>query len=434
MADTTTDLRRLTALGAALLDEQSGAARRASLERQLAALRAYADRLPSPVPGAPPDGPAAEYWSMLRALRATSDLGLAALARHCLRTASPYWPEAVGPDTPVPLTVRGVEPTGRDGRLVELAVPDQWRDRLRWRAGQHVGVDVELGGVAAHRSYSVCTPTSALDDGTLTIAVRRSRPGLVSVAIADRLGVGDRLDVSPPAGEMTWPDEELGAVDRALLVAGGSGITPVHALAAEILARTERGRVALLVVERAPGDVMLGERLRALARAHPGRLTLAGHWTRGPQGRATPETLAPQLEALARRLTPGGGPGVPLAYLCGPDALAQICRAALTAAGVADDAVRAESFTAAAGAVAEAPRPGGRLRVRLGDEVLDVTVEPGESLLAALFRQGREHPFSCLAGRCGTCRIEVVAGDVAPPTAIRDDGTVLACIGAPSGG
>src|SRR4051812_17564816 len=41
-----------------------------------------------------------------------------------------------------------------------------------------------------------------------------------------------------------------------------------------------------------------------------------------------------------------------------------------------------------------------------------VPVEAGDTILASLLRAGVPFPFSCQAGNCGTCKCELVRGDV----------------------
>ena len=39
-------------------------------------------------------------------------------------------------------------------------------------------------------------------------------------------------------------------------------------------------------------------------------------------------------------------------------------------------------------------------------------VEPGDTILASLLRAGLPFPFSCQTGNCGTCKCELVSGEV----------------------
>jgi CDP-4-dehydro-6-deoxyglucose reductase/ferredoxin-NAD(P)+ reductase (naphthalene dioxygenase ferredoxin-specific) len=41
-----------------------------------------------------------------------------------------------------------------------------------------------------------------------------------------------------------------------------------------------------------------------------------------------------------------------------------------------------------------------------------VPVEPGDTILASMIRAGVPFPFSCQAGNCGTCKCELLSGDV----------------------
>lgn len=68
-----------------------------------------------------------------------------------------------------------------------------------------------------------------------------------------------------------------------------------------------------------------------------------------------------------------------------------------------------------------------------------VTVEEGQTLLAAALRQGVWLPFACGHGTCGTCKVQVLEGDCdtgdASPFALldmeREEGRVLACCALP---
>jgi CDP-4-dehydro-6-deoxyglucose reductase/ferredoxin-NAD(P)+ reductase (naphthalene dioxygenase ferredoxin-specific) len=64
-----------------------------------------------------------------------------------------------------------------------------------------------------------------------------------------------------------------------------------------------------------------------------------------------------------------------------------------------------------------------------------VAVEAGDTILASLLRAGVSFPFSCQAGNCGTCKCELVSGDVleleysehALSPEERAKGVILAC-------
>ena len=67
-----------------------------------------------------------------------------------------------------------------------------------------------------------------------------------------------------------------------------------------------------------------------------------------------------------------------------------------------------------------------------------VNVEPGETLLAALERNGYHPDFSCRAGICGSCKLRVLEGDVDQQGEIlspaeKANGYVLSCIAHPMG-
>lgn len=73
--------------------------------------------------------------------------------------------------------------------------------------------------------------------------------------------------------------------------------------------------------------------------------------------------------------------------------------------------------------------------IRIEDDAQVYTAEDGETVLLALRRQGITLPSSCEAGECGTCKVQLLAGEVHEldddPWALEPDvragGIVLAC-------
>ncbi|RLB53006.1 MAG: hypothetical protein DRJ42_13140 [Deltaproteobacteria bacterium] len=75
--------------------------------------------------------------------------------------------------------------------------------------------------------------------------------------------------------------------------------------------------------------------------------------------------------------------------------------------------------------------------IRDGDEVHEVVVAPGQTLLEAGLEAGAPMPFSCAMGGCATCLVKLVAGEVhlEEPNCLdpeeREDGYILTCITRP---
>ena len=75
------------------------------------------------------------------------------------------------------------------------------------------------------------------------------------------------------------------------------------------------------------------------------------------------------------------------------------------------------------------------MQITLEGHERPIAVEAGDTLLASLLRAGVPFPFSCQAGNCGTCKCELVSGDILElehsehvlSAAERSKGIVLAC-------
>jgi len=148
------------------------------------------------------------------------------------------------------LRVKAVVPETLDASSFVLDVPDALRETFRYRPGQFCTFRVQIGGNDELRSYSMSSAPATDDD--LTVTVKRVERGLVSNWFLDHVSAGDELELTKPAG-VFCPQEDT---DRPVLgFCGGSGITPVMAIAKHVLATTDR-TVRLLYANRDRSSVI----------------------------------------------------------------------------------------------------------------------------------------------------------------------------------
>lgn len=325
------------------------------------------------------------------------------------------------------LRVAALEPAADDAVALTLDVPDELREAFRWRAGQHVTLNGDDG---VRRSFSICTPPSS---GVLRVGVRRLPGGHFSGEVLDRLRPGDELEVMTPVGGFT-PDLDPRSSRHHVLVAAGSGITPLLSVAATLLEEEPRSRVTLVRADRTAGSVMFLDEVADLKDAHVDRFRVVQLLSREP---GDVELFSGRLDGarLQRLRTALLGP-VDEWYLCGPQAMVADLTATLHGSGAGP--VRSELFHAdpvpRAVLPETVPEGASRVTVRIDGRSTTFPLEPGaEPVLDAALRVRPELPFACRGGVCGTCRARLLSGTVAMDArwALEDDevagGHVLTC-------
>jgi ring-1,2-phenylacetyl-CoA epoxidase subunit PaaE len=306
-----------------------------------------------------------------------------------------------------------------------------------FRPGEHVTVRRVVDGVEHRRSYSICAAAGE----PLRIGVRRVPGGVVSGWLVDEAAVGDVLEVQAPAGRFVV-DPTAGG--RHVLVAAGSGITPLLSVASSLL-RCSDARVTLVYGNRRAGTTMFLDELADLKDRFPERFELVHVLSREPRdvelfsGRLD----GARLEAILRALVPVAA--VDGFWLCGPFGMVEAHREVLSRLGVPSERVRTELFH-----VDEPPPPvvhaeevqaGESCRVdfTLDGRATTVTSPRSRTVLEAAQEVRPDVPFACRGGVCGTCRARVVEGEVTMRRnyALEDDelaaGFVLTCQAVPVG-
>jgi NAD(P)H-flavin reductase/hemoglobin-like flavoprotein len=239
-------------------------------------------------------------------------------------------------------TAEVVEREERSRGIAVLTIaPDQ---EFRYEAGQHVTVQTPRWP-HVWRPYSVaCAPR---DDGLIRLHVRAVPGGWVSNALVSHTKPGDELILGPPLGTMTVRH----AGDRDLLcVAGGTGLSPLKAIAEQVVrdhAAGRRRRVFLFYGARSREELYDLRDLWHLADA-------------GDSLQVTPVTSDdPAFDGMQGNVGRVAARYLPHrdceAYLAGPPAMVRETRRALTKAGIPagrihfDDALLASRQRAGSG-------------------------------------------------------------------------------------
>ena len=299
-------------------------------------------------------------------------------------------------------------------------------DRLRYAPGQFLTLRVpsdRTGSVA--RCYSLCS--SPFTDDALTVTVKRTVDGYASNWLCDHAHPGMRIHVLAPSG--TFVPKTLD--DNFLLLAAGSGITPVMSICKSALSEGS-GQVVLLYANRDDRSVIFGDALRELAAKYPDRLTVL-HWLESLQG-------LPSATALAQLAAPFTDRQ---AFICGPGPFMAAAREALETLKVPAQQVHIEVFRSLEtdpfaavkieDGVDSGDMPHATAVVELDGQTHTVSWPRRAKLLDVLLDAGLDAPFSCREGHCGACattlrkgKVSMEVNDVLEQQDL-DDGLILAC-------
>ncbi|MEU6525986.1 2Fe-2S iron-sulfur cluster-binding protein [Streptomyces sp. NPDC046924] len=331
------------------------------------------------------------------------------------------------------LRVASVERLTDDSVALTLAVPPELREQYRHAPGQHLTLRRRADGEDIRRTYSICSP--APDDrgpGTLRVGVRLVDGGAFSTYALKEIGVGDELEVMPPAGRFTLRP----APGRYAAIVGGSGITPVLSIVSTLLGREPEARFCLIRSDRTAASTMFLEEVADLKDRYPERFHLVTVLSREeqqaglPSGRLDRERLTALLPALLPVEQVDGW------FLCGPYGLVEGAERALRGLGVARSRIHEEIFHVDTGTPVApgAPAPAHSTVTALLDGRGGTwPVQDGESLLETVLRNRPDAPYACKGGVCGTCRAFLVSGEVrmnrnfALESEETEAGYVLAC-------
>lgn len=256
-----------------------------------------------------------------------------------------------------------------------------------FQAGQHVNLTVEVAGVRHTRSYSFSEAPSS--NGLVAITIKKVPGGRVSSHCVEALAIGDQVELGQAFGDMLLPAQP----GPLLLLAAGSGITPLMSLLRQQVQRGDTLDTVLMFWVRTRQDLIFADELKQLAASHTGfRLVpIYEHETELQAGEFSGRPCREQFDAAVPDLAARA------VYVCGPSGFMKAVEA-LTATQARD--FHAEAFSPPAFVPDNAAQT---VTLTLKRSHRQLMVPAGMPLLDALEAQGIKPRSGCRMGICNTC-------------------------------
>jgi ferredoxin-NADP reductase len=299
-----------------------------------------------------------------------------------------------------------------------------------YEPGQFVTLELEIGGKTVRRSYTISSSPSR--PYAISITVKRIPGGAVSNWLHDHMDQGAMLTLTGPHGRFSCANTPA---TKLLLVAAGSGITPIMSMLRWLVDNGAAVDIVFINNVRTPADIIFASELDYLTTRMGERLRL-GIMPASTTGHFSEETV--------RRLAPDFADRE--VFVCGPAGYMTAVRTVLTDLGLPMIQYHEESFgtpvqakappvtTDTAAPIVAPPEARATVEVVFAKSGKTVTATEGDFLLDVA-EDHVEIESSCRSGNCGTCRVIKTEGDVEmdEQTALSAediaDGYVLTCVG-----
>lgn len=275
-------------------------------------------------------------------------------------------------------------------------------------AGQHI----ELSSIGPNKQANRCYTLSAITPHTVSITVKLNPEGEVSPWLHEYAKVGMVFNISLPRGKFVHRDQ-----NKLLFICAGSGITPAFSMINNLLAHSRESekssvpQIGLFYRTQTPDNTIFSQRLIKLE-SNYNNIKIERSYSRLPVDIVTPSVIDQLVSAY---------PDIKQQhiYLCGPELFRNDVVQYLESIDFDFDNLDVEQFTLPLlsrsqhrdhNAVFE-----GDVAVTLKSQNINFVIPARDchkTLLEAAEEQGVVMEHGCRSGMCGSCKTNLLSGEV----------------------
>ena len=307
------------------------------------------------------------------------------------------------------LRVNEVQPLTYNSKRVEFDIPPKLK--FSFQPGQYITVRRNFNNIEERRSYSICSS----ENEPLAIGVKRVHDGLFSNYIFNELKPGMTLEVMGPNGRFIKKNEA-----KLLMVAAGSGITPIISIISSTLQKDISAQFTLIYGNKTTDSIMFHKELDNLKDVFLGQLNIIHILSKQAQdvdllnGRIDQNKIE---SLMSKKIIDFKVDGF---FICCPNSIIDNVIEVLSKGGLSKSKIHTEKFY-----LGQKPKfkniKDAEIITNVKSNVeiiLDGTRrafifgESDDNIIDAAQANGIDVPFSCKGGMCCTCRCKITKGDV----------------------
>ncbi|AEI51383.1 sterol desaturase family protein [Runella slithyformis] len=302
------------------------------------------------------------------------------------------------------LTVADIRQEADDAFTIQFNnVPSIFRD---FSAGQHLTIKVNIKGETQYRTFSISSIPNV--DNYLTMTIKRVKGGKVTNYLAGNLKVGDTLEVTAPSGQF-YLNPEPSHQKHYVMIAGGSGITPIYSMIGTILRFEPKSKITLLYASRNSNSIIFKKNFNNWLKEFSTQLEIKHFLSEeeNPGGAVKGYITRISVEELVNRY----GKNKLEFYLCGPEVLTNKLIDDLVYIGVPNEQIHRELFLITSQNKANTSQKS-QITARVFGKSYQFENQDGKTILQSGLGKNIPLPFSCQSGLCGMCKMKCSEGKV----------------------
>ena len=303
------------------------------------------------------------------------------------------------------LTISKITQLTTSSVMITFEVPELLKRVFHFEAGEYLTLQQTIGGEKVRRAYSIC---SGVNEGELSVAVKRVPNGVFSTYATTQLKAGDVLEVMPPKGSFVFFYDIFGNRDI-MLFSAGSGVTPMMSIAKTALSKTNI-KVVFVYGSKSKEEALFFDEIEALRIQYPERFLVHYAFSQQPWGDhytgRINDRIVNEIFAKYKDLNWGRY------YACGPTELVKTLREILLLRGIDKDRIFTELFEASPVEIDYSTLQGNvAITLELNGQTHSFESARNQTLLSSALLRGYDAPYSCLNGVCSSCIGRVEEGE-----------------------